>query len=479
MPLYDGQHPDVSLEIGQGDIIVLVGASPGQVLQVSQWITGQQLVVFAPDPEQLAGLRAAGDDSAALVVATDETQLHDLLARHLVYTPGRRVALMAPPEYRESHPHVVKQAAKVVEQVVTWAEINHATARDRVGQWLDHLVANCYLLAQLPDVTLLSGQLSHVPAIIVGAGPSIDESLADLAWASQRGVVLAAASALGPMARAGLQPHIVLASEALDESRQFVGDGLAKAFLAAASTAHPNHFLKWPGPQGMFHLYPWLSQMTGGQSLPTGGHITSAAFSLATIWDCNPIILLGQDLAHTGGRTYGTGTVGAPAAPGDAEIAVAAIGGGTVPTTMVMHTYRLWYEEAVRIFQGKWPGKRFINATKAGAYIEGFEYCSINDALADNPCFINGPDPIFRVLGELPRPSRRELAEHLKAAADGIDEVRAILKAQGPEAAIEACDHETVAGFAMQNLAQPNPDAEALALALDRMQSWLAKMAEL
>ncbi|MBW2322815.1 MAG: DUF115 domain-containing protein, partial [Deltaproteobacteria bacterium] len=102
-----------------------------------------------------------------------------------------------------------------------------------------------------------------------------------LAGVTDRALVLAAASALKPLASVGTSPHITFALEAKDESRQFEGIDHAKTLLAAASTSHPNHFLKWLGPQSLFHLWPWMAMLSGlGKALPSGGHVTSAAFSL-------------------------------------------------------------------------------------------------------------------------------------------------------------------------------------------------------
>lgn len=164
-----------------------MGAGTRRVRELGKWTTRQQLVLFEPDPGRRASLESRGDLPQNLATAPGETQLQDQLARHLVYAPGRRVVLLAAPQYRQRHPEVVEQALGVVDRVVAWAEMNHATTRRRVHEWLDRLVVNAPLMAKLPDVTLLTGRLSHVPAIIVGAGPSIDDSLEDLAHGAERG----------------------------------------------------------------------------------------------------------------------------------------------------------------------------------------------------------------------------------------------------------------------------------------------------
>ena len=41
---------------------------------------------------------------------------------------------------------------------------------------------------------------------------------------------------------------------------------------------------------------------------PDAGSVSTVAFSLARLLGCSPIVMVGQDLAYSGGRTYATGT---------------------------------------------------------------------------------------------------------------------------------------------------------------------------
>ena len=51
-----------------------------------------------------------------------------------------------------------------------------------------------------------------------------------------------------------------------------------------------------------------LEELTGCGGLPMSGSVSTVAFGLARLLGCSPIVLVGQDLAYSGGRTHAAGT---------------------------------------------------------------------------------------------------------------------------------------------------------------------------
>ena len=123
--------------------------------------------------------------------------------------------------------------------------------------------------------------------------------------------------------------------------------------------------------------------MGQGLRLANGGHVTSAAFTLALVWGCDPIVLVGQDLAFSQGRSYAQGRVGGGQPPGDQRREVPAIGGGTVETSVVMAGYIDWYREAAAFLSQRKDGPRLVNATAQGAWLPGFEHLDLTAILGE------------------------------------------------------------------------------------------------
>jgi hypothetical protein len=464
---------------GPEDTLVLAGAGLGWHARAAlEEPRGPAVVVFEPDPERRAWLRSLGPSLAGAEIATDIDSLVEILSRRLVYGGSKRVAIFAPPAYQEADPELVAQTRQVVQQVISRSQTDHLTRQQKLQLWLDNLAENFKYVLEVPDVTQLVGALQGVPAVVIGAGPSLDRSLPELARAGRHALLLAAASALGPMRGAGLAPHFALAMEGRDESRQFGPAPPPQTMLLAATSGHPNHFRRWYQYKGLFHLHKWVVDLVGrGVVVPSGGHATSAAFSLAVLWGCDPIVLVGQDLAYTGGRIHASGRPGGEDEPQVATVEVAAIGGGSVRTSPVMQSYISWYQEAAAYLRTLAQPPRVINATAAGALLPGFEHRPLSQVLAGLPELDMDFERVLQVLARLPRPQGGGLVQRLLQAKARVRQVARICQEAGLEAAHSAAGRDTPAAEVLAGL-PPEAGGEQAKAALDHMSAILQAMAE-
>jgi hypothetical protein len=330
------------------DTVVIAGAGLGwHARALLDLADPPRLIIYDPNPQAFDLINRFGPELNGAAIARSELELSSLLAERVVYQLSGWVSVYSPPAYRQSLPQLAEQARRLVDEAILRGKVDRTTRGEKKKLWLENLVNNFKQLTELPDLALLSGVMKGMPALVVGAGPSLDQDLELLAPAKERGLILAAASVLGPMQRINETPHLALALEGADESRQFINLGAASCLLGAASTGHPNHFRRWPGPKALFHLFPWIADLGGlGSHIPTGGHATSASFSLAVLWGCSPIILVGQDLAYTGGRMHATARPGGEDYDSPKTVTVCAKDGGTTNTSVAMHSYISWYRDA-------------------------------------------------------------------------------------------------------------------------------------
>jgi hypothetical protein len=196
------------------------------------------------------------------------------------------------------------------------------------------------------------------------------------------------------------------------------------AVISAAGAAHAVAFelasntavfgLDLPNRLAFVSAQPAFAEVCtclGAAPLDYGASVATAAFALAHAWGADPIVLVGQDLAYTGGRVYASGT------PYDGMIArrdgeelvlegrpekdeeyrrsgltpqprrkprleIPAWGGGMVQTTHELVLFLRWFEGAASRLAG---GTRLVNATEGGAHITGFEERPLAGLLADLP----------------------------------------------------------------------------------------------
>lgn len=423
-------------EFEDAQIAVVIGCGAGALPLAIYEMTadsGTHIAVFEPDPVVLRGAirreqRLWRCDPHRIQFFSSPQSLKMHLLQQ--YRPAQgRVVQVCPPSSRRLAPELCDRIPKVVEEAMLLAHINKNTVNGRARQWMDHLLTNLARRTELPSVFALQDVFQGVPAVVVAAGPSLDRNIELLREVQDEVVIIGVNTSFKALIDAGVRPHLVLCLESLNVSVHFEGleEALGQTALALDQSSHPALFGL---PAG--HTFGFLncSQATMGfaarifgdegvQGLPSGGSIANAAFSCANMLGCEPIILIGQDLAYTGGRAYASDTVfgditlevdgeeGRLIDPGEVKQAihdasevsedhakfnadrhlfpVTAWGGeGTVLTSIDFDLFRLWFQEAGAHAQAMRP-LRLFNATEGGAHIEGFEHVPLAEVLAMCP----------------------------------------------------------------------------------------------
>lgn len=154
-----------------------------------------------------------------------------------------------------------------------------------------------------------------LPAIVVSAGPSLERNLRLLEdpGVRERCIIIAVQTVLKPMLSRGIKPHFVTALDYHEISRRFY-EGLTPAdvegiTLVAEAKANPAILDSFPGRIRLVAaetldllLGPDLAR--GHGSIPPGATVAHLAYSLGRHLGCDPVILIGQDLAFTDGQYY-------------------------------------------------------------------------------------------------------------------------------------------------------------------------------
>lgn len=122
--------------------------------------------------------------------------------------------------------------------------------------------------------------------------------------------------------------------------------------------------------------------------IPTGGSVATSAFELAKFMGGNPIVLIGQDLALTGGKDHADGYL----QQYDEEILkkrtdtgfdVEGYYGDKVRTERQLLFYKTWYESKIK----EYSETMVINATEGGAKIQGAIQIPFKDVCSELEAF--------------------------------------------------------------------------------------------
>ncbi len=258
-----------------------------------------------------------------------------------------------------------------------------------------NLTQNFLRIAETFNATQWKDRFKNVPAIICGAGPSLERAAPILKTVEQRALVIAGGSTLTALSHLGIRPHIAMALdpnhqeiERLRPSTQF------DVPLIYSNRLYPEVFDICNGPFGYLRsdtggsVEEWMQKELGLDDPAVGHEMGAEAFSVTTLavayayhMGCNPIILTGVDLAFTSGSSYAPGIVADPKAL-TAEVKEKKLRRkdrhGRYVTTLVKWVME---SEAIGTYAKKHPDRQFLNATDEGIGFPHIDYQPLEQAV--------------------------------------------------------------------------------------------------
>lgn len=297
-------------------------------------------------------------------------------------------------------PDFYKATMEHLREVMNVVFLNAKTIHARGRHFLANFAANLPMMAQDPPVSLLEGALQGHPAIVVASGPSLKKNIHLLKEVKGRIPIIAAGSAYEALLNSGIVPDFAVAIDPMPENLpHFEGRGRKDVCFCWASQVYPPVPACFPGPRFVsispHPLGQWFTEQTGKSGyLEISGTVTYSAVSLAAIMKADPIILIGLDLAVTGGYSHAPGLLacsekvavdGGTAANPDL-LEVPAADGGTVLTTHSLMGFITTMNGLFRQLKAK--GLTLIDATEGGALKAHTTVMTLRDALdhhSDNP----------------------------------------------------------------------------------------------
>jgi hypothetical protein len=295
------------------ELAVVLGLGLGYTVR-ALLASGARVAVVEVDPGWLKALLAAADmrdiladTRADLILCPGGLGLDD----YLTGVSPRSITLV---ENRATTAVFQDAAASLREQAGRFLRkdaINAATL-GRFGRlWARNLICNIRAAAALPGVASLAGRFHGTPALVLAAGPSLDQVLERLPVLRERCVVIAVDTALRSILRAGVEPDfIVVVDPQYWNARHLDGCRSPRSVLITEAAVWPS-VLRFESRATILcsSIYPlgrYVEERLGPPKGPlgAGGSVATTAWDFARTLGCAPICMAGLDLSFPGGKTH-------------------------------------------------------------------------------------------------------------------------------------------------------------------------------
>lgn len=390
------------------DLVVFFGLGLGLHLEFMRKFTDAPIIVFEPDFDVIREvLEKIPLQLDRVTLVTNSGRLVQRVQMILDHAAKGMLA-GALPGWVQQRPEALEHFKDALQQAGRKVELDRKTRAAYSAEWVNHIAKNLPFYARMPVLNSLARKFEGKPAILVGAGPSLDGSLEGLRKAKGHALICAVHTATKPLIKAGIIPDLVVIIESQKLLNYFEGlEDLDRITFVPSVQTHPLHLeLEFGHFMGLSMegnaVADWMQEAFDVEPLPASSSVSGVSFSMLHALGCNPLVLVGMDCALTDNRTHASQSVQGTIRMGkklkEGRFSFVADGGdegefnthevvawggeGKILARPVYTTYRHWFEGVAQTWAA---GRTLINATEGGARIHGFLEQSLAEAL-DQHC---------------------------------------------------------------------------------------------
>jgi len=269
---------------------------------------------------------------------------------------------------------------------------------------IENTFLNIEEIIENPGIKDLKDAFKGKPGVVIATGPSLNKNVELLRGIGNKAVLVGADASLRVLRKRGLKPHMVASLERLIPTAKLFEnmspEDFEDVYYSATPVIHPQTYANYLGKRIIvyrnFATFKWLDIERGILDIgPSSGNM---AFKLLEYMGCDPIILIGQDLAYgEEGNTHATGSTYGEKEKGQHfdESNTVMVEGNYAPkvkTTKVWNTFLNFYHKDAMNSPAK-----VINATEGGAKIFNTEIMTFQEAIDK---YINDDIDTLKVIGE-------------------------------------------------------------------------------
>lgn len=296
------------------------------------------------------------------------------------------------PIYKTIYASYIDEVYNELKKIMLLLKGNVVTNALTAHKWVYNNFRNLKYLAQDLNINIIKDDFKKKPAILVSAGPSLAKHIETLKKLENKALIVAVGTAAAILDKHNVKAHMFMAIDGnKEETTIFKKIQDQSPVLVYAHMLHYQTLELYKGKRLNFlesRNNPFFNLMESMdmeyKDLLCGGTVANIALSLLSYLDCEPIVLVGQDLAFTDKKNHAEGT---PHEGNDLSkediakkglIKTEDIYGKEIYTDELFETYRNWFEDFRSIID---PTRKIYNCTEGGVSIKGIENRKLKDII--------------------------------------------------------------------------------------------------
>jgi hypothetical protein len=373
------------------------------------------------------------------VVGRDKDHRDGLFYRLLKYGKGETTTVTLP-NYDKLGSEWKLQFAEDAKNAIN-NYVSSENVYDHFGlEWTRNSLYNMAHNITTPSISGLKGKFAGFPAVVVGAGPSLEADIELLRKLKGHALIIAAGSTIQSLQHFGIDPHLVVSMDG-GFANHHVFRNVDITNIALLYVPQVEHRVIENTTKHLFHVFfntdiatMYLSGIREGDPVFRSSHsVTGTAIQAAAFMGCNEIILTGQDLSYPDERIYADGAQHADIdlyrhIMDRAVLHVENVQGGINRTTESMRLTLVDIEEIISLY----PHIRFTNTSKNGAKIRHTDWESMVHVLDRLSVLEIDSSAMIAAMGHhlvpYPKSRRVEMAERVRSLTNQLAEFEVGIK---------------------------------------------------
>lgn len=246
---------------------------------------------------------------------------------------------------------------------------------------LENMLDNVGEIVNNPGINQLYDRFKGKPAVVVATGPSLNKNMHLLKGLEDKALIISVDASLKLLMKNGIKPHMATSLEREHSVKQlfdgFDPEEVKDVYMTACPVLFNHVYQAYTGPKIIvyrnFDHFKWLQIDKGILDIKLSS--SNMAFKIAEALGCDPIILVGQDLAY--GENDETHATEVPfSSEGEGIFFVK----GNVEEKVKTNSGWYGFLKAYEVDVAQSPSK-VINCTEGGAYIPGTHIAKLDDAI--------------------------------------------------------------------------------------------------